>query len=140
MQTGGEVLDMDEQVDLNPTSSSLMVSKVTQQIQWSSIPTFIYTNDTVKAICAKASLPEPINVSFLNEYNCVLEFPTDFELHKIAMNLQQIMQWFGYDVIITCKVVTRDRLHKIEQGREEPNPSCSLDVTGKNFETPTASV
>ena len=70
----------------------------------------------------------------------MLEFSTDYELHKIAMNLQQIMQWFGYNVIITCKVVTKDRLHEIEQGKEEPNPSPSLDVTGKNFETHTASV
>ena len=70
----------------------------------------------------------------------MLEFLTDFDLHRIAMNLQQIIQWFGHDVIITCEVVTRDRLHEIEQGKEEPNPSPSLDVTGKNSETPTASV
>ena len=50
------------------------------------------------------------------------------------------MQWFGYDVIITCEVVTKDRLHEIEQGRDEPNPSPSLDITGKKFETHTASV
>ena len=79
----------------------------------------------------KVSLPEPNNVSFLNGYDCVLEFLTGFALHKIAMNLQQIMQWFGYDVIISCEVVTKDRLHEIEQGREEPNPSPSLDITGK---------
>ena len=48
---GGEVLDMDEQVDLNPTSSSLMVCKVTQRFNGAPIPTFLYTNDTVKAIC-----------------------------------------------------------------------------------------
>ena len=50
------------------------------------------------------------------------------------------MQWFSCDVIITCEVVTRDKVHDIEQEREEPNPSPSSDVTGKNFETPTASV
>ena len=49
------------------------------------------------------------------------------------------MQWFGYDVVITYKVVTKDKLNEIEQGREEPNPSPSLDATGKTFETPTAS-
>ena len=76
---------------------------------------------------------------FLNEYDCVLEFPTKFELCKIAVDLQQIMQWFGYDVVITCEVVNKDKLNEIEQGREEPNPSSSLDVTGKNFETPTVS-
>ena len=37
-------------------------------------------------------------------------------------------------------MVTKDRLHDIEQVRKEPNPSPSLDVTGKTFETPTASV
>ena len=37
-------------------------------------------------------------------------------------------------------MVTKDRLHEIEQGREGPNPSPSLDVTWKNFESPTASV
>ena len=87
-----EVLDMDEQVDLNPTSNSLMVSKVTQQFNGAPIPTFIYSNDTVRAICAKTSLPEPINVSFLNEFYCVLKFLTEFELHKITMNLQKITQ------------------------------------------------
>ena len=81
----------------------------------------------------KASLPEPTNASFLDEYDCVLEFMTDFKLHKIAMKLQQITQWFGYDVIITCEVVTKDRLHEIEQGTEVPNASPSLDVTGKNL-------
>ena len=89
---GGEILDMDKQIDLNPTSSSLMLSKVTQQFNGAPIPTFIYTIDTVKAICAKASLPDPVNFSFLNEFECVLEFATDFDPHKIAMTLQQITQ------------------------------------------------
>ena len=138
---GGKVLDMDEQVNLNPTSNSFMVSKVTQRFNGALIPTYLYTNDTVRAICVKASLPEPINVSFLNEYDCVLELSTDFDLHRITMNLQQIIQWFGYDVIITCEVVTRDTLHELEQEREESNSSSSLDVTGKkNFETLTASM
>ena len=55
------------------------------------------------------------------------------------MDLQQIMQWFGYDVVVTYEVVTKDKLNEIEQHREEPNPSPSLDVTGKNFETATVS-
>ena len=46
------------------------------------------------------------------------------------MDLQQIIQWFGYDVVITCQVVTKDKLSEIEQGREEPNPYPSLDITG----------
>ena len=91
----GKILDMDEKIDLNPTSNSLMLSMVTHWFNGAPIHTFIYTNDTVKAICAKASLPDPINVSFLNEYECVLEFATDFDPHKIAMTLQQITQWFG---------------------------------------------
>ena len=132
----GEVSDMDEQVDLNPTSDSLTVGKVTQQFNGALIPTFIYTNDTVKGMYAKASHSEPINVSFLNEYCCVLEFLTEFELHKIAVNLQQITQWFGYDVLITCEVVTKDRLPEIEQERQEPSPSLSLDVTGKILKLP----
>ena len=69
---GCEILDMDEQIDLNPTWSSLMLSKVPQQFNGTPTPTFIYTNDTVKAICAKASLPDAINIGFLNEYDCVL--------------------------------------------------------------------
>ena len=36
-------------------------------------------------------------------------------------------------------MVTKDKLNEIEQGREEPNPSPSLNVTGKKFETPTVS-
>ena len=67
----------------------------------------------------KAFLPEPIPVSFLNEYDCMLEFPTKFKLCKIAVYLQQIIQWFGYDVVITCEVVTKDTLKDIEQGRED---------------------
>ena len=81
----GKVLDMDEQVGLNPTSYSLMVSKVIQQFNGALISTFVYTNDTVRVICAKVSLPQLLNVSFLNEYNCVLEFSTEFQLYKIAM-------------------------------------------------------
>ena len=76
---------------------------------------------------------------FLNEYNCALEFPTEFEPCKIALDLQQNMQRFGYDIVMTCEVVTKDKLNEIEQGREEPNPSPSLDVTEKTFETPTVS-
>ena len=58
----------------------------------------------------------------------MLEFVADFDPHKLAITLQQITQWFGYDVILTCEVVPRDRLHKTEQCREEPDPSPSLDV------------
>ena len=56
------------------------------------------------------------------------------------MNLQQIMQWFGYDAVITCEVVTKDKMNEIKQGKEEPQLSPSSDVTGKNFKTPTTSV
>ena len=79
----GEVLDLDEQVGSNPSSNSLMVSKVTQQSNGAPIPIFIYTIET--------------------------------------LGLQQITQWFGYDVMATCDVVTKDKLNVIEQGREEPN-------------------
>ena len=49
------------------------------------------------------------------------------------------MQWFGYKVVITCEVVTKEKLKDIEQGREEPNPFPTLDITGKNFKTTTVS-
>ena len=52
------------------------------------------------------------------------------------MKLQQITQWFGYDVVITCEVVTKDQLNDIEKGKEEPQLSSSLDVTGKIFKPP----
>ena len=97
--------EMEEQVDLNPLPSLLMVSKVTQWFNGAPIPTFVYTNETVEAICAKPS-PEPTCISFLNEYDSELEFSNNLELHKIPMDLQQITQWFGYNVVVTCKVVT----------------------------------
>ena len=92
----GEVLDLDEQVDSNPSSNSLMVSKVTQWYNGAPIPTFIYTKETIRPICAKVFLLESIHTIFLNEYDCMLEFPTEFELCKIAVDLQQIMQRFGW--------------------------------------------
>ena len=112
-EQGGEVLDLDEQVDSNLRSNSLMVSKVTKQFNGVLIPTAIYTNDTVRAVCVKVFLPEPIHVSFLNGYDCMQQFPTEFELCKIAMDLQQIIQWFVYDVVITCEVVPKDNLNEI---------------------------
>ena len=36
-------------------------------------------------------------------------------------------------------MVAKDELNEIEQNRDKPNPSPSLDVTGKIFETPTGS-
>ena len=59
----------------------------------------------------------------------------EFELHKIAVDLQQISLWFGYDVVITCEVVSKDKLNDIEQVREELNPPPSLDITGKQFQS-----
>ena len=50
--------EMEEQVDLSPLPSLLMVSKASQRFSGALIPIFNYTNKTVKAICAKASLPE----------------------------------------------------------------------------------
>ena len=49
------------------------------------------------------------------------------------MNLQQITQWFVYDVVITHEVVTKDKLNEIKQVKEEPQLSSSFNVTGKNF-------
>ena len=118
----GEVLDLDEMGSSNSSSNSFMVSKVTQQSNGAPIPTFIYTAENVRAGYVKAFLSEHIYVSFLNEYYCMLEFPTKFELHKIAVYLQKITQWFGYDVVITCEVVTKDMSSDIEQGREKPYP------------------
>ena len=71
--------------------------------------------------------------------DCILEFPTEFELCKITVDLHQIMQRFGYTVVIACEVVTKEKLDGIEQGREEPNLSLSLDITWKNFEAATVS-
>ena len=70
----GEVLDLDDPVSSNPNSNSLMVSKFTQWYNGTLIPTFVYINETVRAVCVKAFLPEPIHVSFLNEYDYILEF------------------------------------------------------------------
>ena len=50
----------------------------------------------------------------------MLEFSTEFELYKIGVDLQQISQWFGYDVVITCEVVSKDKLEDVGYGREEP--------------------
>ena len=63
----------------------------------------------------------------------------EFELHKIAVDLQQILQWFGYDVVITHEVVSKDKLENVGHSREEPNLSLSLDIMGKNIETHTVS-
>ena len=86
-----------------------MVSKVTQQSNGAPIPAFIYTNETVRVVCTNVFLPEPVHVSLLNEYDYVLEFSTEFELPKIAVDLQHILLWFGYDIVITCEVVTKDK-------------------------------
>ena len=66
-------------------------------------------------------LPEPVHFSVLNEYDCVLEISTEFELHKIAVDQQQISQLFVYGIVITCDVVTKEKLNDIEQGREKPS-------------------
>ena len=58
----------------------------------------------------------------------------EFELHKIAVDLQQISQWFGYDVVITCEVVSKDKLDNVGHGREEPRLPPSLDIMGKIFD------
>ena len=57
----GEALDLDEQGGSNPSSDSLMVIKVTYGAL---IPAFIHTTETVRAVCMKAFLPEPVHVSF----------------------------------------------------------------------------
>ena len=116
-----EILDFDEQVDWNPSSNSSMVSKVTQWYNGAPISTFIYTSETFRAICVKAFLPEPIHDSFfLNEYDCMLQFPTEFELCKITVDLQQTMQWFGYDVVITLRWLLKISWMKLN--RVERNP------------------
>ena len=83
-----EVFDLDEQVDSNPSSNSLIMSKVTQWYNGAPIPTFIYTYETIRAICVKAFLPELIHISFLNEYDCMLDFPAEVDLHNIGVDLQ----------------------------------------------------
>ena len=60
-------------------------------------------------------------------------------MHRIAVDLQQISQWFGYDILITCEVVTKGKLNGIEQGMEESNLPSSFDIMGKNFKIPTLS-
>ena len=86
-----------------------------------------------------AFLPELVHVSFLNEYVCVLEISMGFELHKIAAALQQTSHWFGYDVVTTCEVVSKDKLKYVEHRRGEPNPPPSLAIRGENYDIPTVS-
>ena len=57
-----EGLDLDEQVNSNPSSNSLMVSKVTQQSNGALISIFIYTTETVRTVCAIAFLPKSVHV------------------------------------------------------------------------------
>ena len=49
------------------------------------------------------------------------------------MDLQQITQWFGYDLVITCEMVTNDKLHGTEWNRVESNPSPSFGCYRKKF-------
>ena len=101
--------------------------------------TFTHTTKTVRAVCVRVFLPEPIHVSFLNKYDCVLEFLTEFELHKVVVDLQQISQWFGYDVVIIYEVVTKDKLNDNEQGRVETNPPTPVWISwGKISELPVS--
>ena len=81
----------------------------------------------------RAFLPEPVHVSFLHEYGCVLEFSTECELHKIAVDLWQISQWFGYDVVITCEVVSEDKLDDVGHGREQPSLPPQFGHHGEKF-------
>ena len=54
----GEVLDLVEMGGSNPSL---------RLYNGAPIPTCIYTNETVRAVCTKAFLPEPVCVSLLNE-------------------------------------------------------------------------
>ena len=133
-----ETLELDEQGGSNPSSKSLAVVKIVQQSNGALIPTFIYTAEAVREICKKSFIPEPVHISFLNEYDCVLDFSVEFELNKVAVDLQQISQWFSYDVVITCEVISEDKLGNIGHGREEPDLCLSLDIRGKISNPPAS--
>ena len=64
--------------------------KIAQQSNKAQIPAFIYTTEAVREICEKSFVLEPIHISFLNGYDCVLEFSAGLELSKIAIDLQKI--------------------------------------------------
>ena len=88
----------------------------------------------------KAFLPEPVKVSFLNKHDCVVEFSADFGLQTIVVDLQQTSQWFGYDVMITCETVTKDKLNDIEQGKGGTQPAPpQFGYHRKKFKSPTVS-
>ena len=129
----GETLELHEQGALNPSSKSLVVVKIVQQSNGALIQTFIYAAEDMREICEKSFIPEPVHIRFLNEYVCVLEFSVEFQLNKKAVDFQQILQWFSYDVVITCDVVPEDKLGNIGHGREEPDPCPSLNITGQDI-------
>ena len=82
-----------------------------------------------------SNLPlKPTNISFLNEYEAVFAFSTEYDANRIAVSLQKIVSWVSFNVEVSCTVAGPDQLVNINRGQTGSEPS--LNAEGKDFHTP----
>ena len=80
-----------------------------------SLPPFLLTTKAISTICDEAEVLRPANISFLNKYETVFEFPAEYDARKIMVSLQKIDTWFSFNVEVSCTVAGPDQLVNINR-------------------------
>ena len=79
------------------------------------LPQFSLTTEAVSTICDEVEVQRPTNISFLNEYEAVFEFPAEHDANRIMVSLQKICTWFSFNVEVRCTVAGPGQLVNINQ-------------------------
>ena len=86
------------QVSPSKESSDVKSSCIYLRIKWKGgqpLPSFLFTEDVVADICEMKTRTQPGYVEMLNEYECILEFPSEIVVTPLIIMLAWVVQWLG---------------------------------------------
>ena len=110
-QPHDEIPNIETRVD-KPFSLLLKVECVDK----TPVPSFAFNPKAIYEICQRQLIPLPFHINMLNEYECNVEYSR--RLGQVARIFHKVETWFGYDVDISCNVVSPDKLHEVSQIRQ----------------------
>ena len=80
---------------------------------------FIFTTDSIAEMCHEEDIHRPINIRMLNEFECVLEYPSRLVVNWIGMKFSRITHWFGYSVEVNATIATPEGLQVVSWERRQ---------------------
>ena len=110
-----------EEETVAETHNLAMILRVKRQGGWGleGIPVEAFNQQTVKWKVQQVTGIEPIRAEIVTDLDVVLEFPNDALVTQVGREMQDVIEWGGYDVRVTGLMAKKTVVEDVAQTRKE---------------------